>query len=100
MISISSRCAGRPGLGQRRRDVFDQRLAFELHGRKIDRHLDVGLPERRVRACRPQHPRADHGNQADLLSDRNEVDRRYHPLRRMVPAQQRFEALYAILVED
>ena len=86
-----------PGGGQAggcvsRQDVLLQIRIAELDRRDIDRDLDRGqshgLPTHGVGARGLEHPGANRQDQADLFRERNEVERRYQSLFRMLPTDQ------------
>ena len=68
-------------------------------GETLTAIADMLGPARRLRARLADHPRADRDDQPGVLGDRDELDRRDQPARRMVPADQRLERADAVVLE-
>src|SRR6185295_17665109 len=72
---------------------------LELARREVDRHADVrvirelGLEVHRVAAGRLQDPEPERDDQAGLLGERDEVERRDEAALRVLPADERLEAV-------
>ena len=99
VISTSSRPGASPLAASAPQDRLVERAAVELHRRDVDRDPDMLGPARRLRAGLADHPRADRDDQAGVLGDGDELDRRDQPARRMVPADQRLERADAVVLE-
>ena len=69
---------------------FAQHVALmELLRREVDRDADGFGPLHAFHAGLAQDPAAEIDDQAHVLGDRNDVDRRHRAAHRMIPAQQR-----------
>ena len=108
--SVSSRhsALARAGRGSNRAPLtaVDDAVVAQLAGRHVDRHRQVvAAPAARgaTAAAGGRPRRATHApmldDQAGVLGDRDELGRRDAPERRVVPAQQRLEALDAAVAE-
>ena len=64
---------GKAGIAEHRPDHRRQRMRLELHRRQVDRDGHLLRPLRRFGAGGPQHPFADLVDQADFLSERDEL---------------------------
>src|SRR5947209_8282980 len=87
------------GSAERPNDCLLEATAMELSRRGVHRDPDRARPFRCIRACLPEHPRADGDDHPGVLGDRNELGRRNPSALRVIPPQQCFERADAVVMK-
>ena len=99
VISITRLAGVEARVGEVARDLVDELGSLQLPGREVHRHVDGWRPRVALlqilglRARFAQHPVPDRDDEAGLLGERHEVERRREAALGMLPAHERFERL-------